>query len=876
MAGTRSPSRWTAAETNIRSASGSLGDQYGTVAMKVRLYKIASDLGIPNDVLVKKCRMLGFNVRNQMSTIEEAEVQAVRRAIEKEKQTPVRDKVLRAGVLIRKGVAKAKPRPAEEQVGALEAGVDEIAAQVQVAPPVSETLAAAELAAAQFPEQFPEVGEPAGTPAAVEPTPQPEPESVPSEPAAPEAVGPGMPRIIGRIELPRPASIAAQRSGGAGAAAGGEGESAAAAQARAGRRGVAEASRPSRRIEEMRTSVAPPWDVRMKRPRKKKVAPGTKTRKTEITTPKAQKRVVKIEGQISIHELAKAMEVKATEVLMRLIQMGMAGVHINSAIDVDTAKIVASDFSYEVEDVSFEEEGLLQPAAGVDEEVGEEKLEQRSPVVTVMGHVDHGKTSLLDRIRRTRVAQSEAGGITQSIGASEVVTEKGRIVFVDTPGHEAFTAMRARGAQVTDIVILVVAANDGVQAQTIESIDHAREAGVPIVVAINKMDLPNANPDRVRKDLADHGILSEDWGGETLIAEVSAETGQGIERLLDSITLQAEMLDLRANPERLGHGTVLEAKLDKGKGPVATVIITDGTLHTGDNVVAGATFGRVRAMTDYRGKPVQVAGPSTAVEIQGLNFVPLASDPVDSVRDPRKAQLIAESRASRAAAGVAEGMATPLADILSKIQAGEKAELKVILKADVQGSLEAVRAAVVKLATEKVGTAVIHASVGGITESDVNLASASGAIIVGFNVRPTGKARTSAEAEKVEIRMYTVIYDLLDDLRKMMVGLLAPVVEEVYLGRASVKETFNISKVGTVAGCEITEGRVNSGSHVRLLRDSAVVWTGKLRSLRHFKDDVREVVAGLECGIGLDGYNDVKAGDELEFFEEEQREATLD
>ncbi len=494
-----------------------------------------------------------------------------------------------------------------------------------------------------------------------------------------------------------------------------------------------------------------------------------------------------------------------------------------------------------------------------------------------MGHVDHGKTSLLDRIRKTRVASGEAGGITQSIGASEVETDRGRIVFVDTPGHEAFTEMRARGANVTDLVVLVVAANDGVQAQTIESIDHARAADVPIVVAINKMDLPNANPDRVRKELANHGILSEDWGGENLFREVSAETGMGIDELLDAILLQAEMLDLRANPERPAHGTVIEARLDKGKGPVATILIQDGTLRAGDTIVAGSAYGRVRAMTDFRGKPVKEAGPAMAVEVQGLGMLPNASDPVDVLADMKKSQLVAESRASKAAAAESpDGTGTALADILSRIRAGEKTELKIILKADVQGSLEAVRNAILQLGTEKVGTTVIHASVGGITESDVNLASASGAIVVGFNVRPAGKARAVADAEKVQVRMYTVIYDLLDDLRRSMVGMLEPVFEEVVLGSALVKQVFNISKLGMVAGCEITDGRVLSGSSARLVRDSAVVWTGKLRSLRHFKDDVREVGAGLECGIGLEGCNDVKAGDVMEFFEQREREAKLE
>jgi translation initiation factor IF-2 len=853
--------------------------------MKVRLYKIASDVGIQNADLVKKCRMLGFNVRNHMSTIEEAEVQVVKRAIERERQKPVKEKVLRAGVLLRKGVHKPKPAVTEEAPAAAAAPAPStsVPAEMPAAPAAGSgwpsdaaaepapALAEAASTAASVQEAATEVPSPspAEAPEVVEPAREAG-EPVPAEEADQAGDAGGMPRIVGRIELPKPLAKVASKPAPKATV-----ESEAAKQRVAARKG--DARRPARRIEEMRASAVPAWDARAKRPRKKKVAPGTKTKKTEITTPKAIKRVVRIEGQISLQELAKAMEVKATEVLMRLIKLGMTGVNINSSLDVDTAKIVATEFNYEVEDVSFEEDGLIQAAASSTEVADEAKLASRAPVVTVMGHVDHGKTSLLDYIRKSRVAKGEAGGITQSIGASEISTDKGRVVFIDTPGHEAFTEMRARGAQVTDVVVLVVAANDGVQAQTVESINHAKAAEVPIVVAVNKMDLPNANPERVRKELADHDLLSEDWGGETLFAEVSAETGQGVDRLLENLLLQAEMLDLKCNPDRPAHGSVIEAKLDKGKGPVASVLVTDGTLITGDNIVAGATFGRVRAMTNHLGKPVQQAEPSTAVEILGLNNVPLASDPVDAVADLKKAQLVADSRADKiAAAGAAETGGTALTDILSKIQAGEKAELKVILKADVQGSLEAVKAAILKLGTEKVGTSVIHASVGGITESDVNLASASGALIVGFNVRPAGKARRVAISEKVDIRMYTVIYDLLDDMRKSMIGMLEPVLEEVYLGKALVKQTFNISKLGTVAGCEITEGKVTRTASVRLVRDSAVVWTGKIGSLRHFKDDVKEVVAGLECGISIEGYNDIKAGDEMECFEEQEREATLE
>ena len=625
-----------------------------------------------------------------------------------------------------------------------------------------------------------------------------------------------------------------------------------------------------------RAGVVVPGAVTGGPARKRRMTPGAKGKKTEITTPKAIKRVIKIEGQITLLELAKRMGVKATELLMKLMGLGMAGVNINSTLDLDTAKIVAEEFGYEVESNVVEEVDMLADTRA--EETDEERKQRvpRSPIVTMMGHVDHGKTSLLDYIRKANVADGEAGGITQHIGAYRVRTPIGEVTFIDTPGHAAFAAMRARGANATDIVVLLCAANDGVMPQTIEAIQHARAAECPIIVAINKCDLQDADPGRAKRMLMEHGLVPEELGGDTIMVELSAKTGKGVDQLLEMLSLQAEVMELDANPLRPGAGVVLEAYLDKGRGPVANILIKEGTLRVGDILVAGAAHGRVRAMTDERGRKTAEAGPATPVEVLGLSSVPAAGDVVDVVADMKLAEKVTSARDERVRASIAPSMRPSLETLYSQLQNEEQAELKVVVKTDVQGTMEALREALEKLSTEKVKITVVGASCGGITESDVLLASTAGAIILGFNVRPAGKARSLADEQGVEIKIYSIIYELLDAVKAAMLGLLTPTTEEEVIGMAEVRETYNIPKHGTIAGSYVTEGKVMRNGFARLIRDSVQIWEGKVSSLRRFKDDVKEVVAGLECGIGLAGYNDIRVGDVVEFYLEKEVAATLE
>ncbi|MFO0667791.1 MAG: translation initiation factor IF-2 [Polyangiaceae bacterium] len=583
------------------------------------------------------------------------------------------------------------------------------------------------------------------------------------------------------------------------------------------------------------------------------------------------KKVIRIEENITLQAMAQRMSLKATELLMKLIGMGMTGIHINTSLDADTAKILASEFGWEVEDVAVSEEANIAMARGEEETTTlEEGVEIRSPVVTVMGHVDHGKTSLLDRIRKAKVAAGEAGGITQHIGAYKVPTGQGTVVFLDTPGHEAFTAMRARGAGVTDIVVLVVAADDGVMPQTKEAVAHAKAAKVPIIVAVNKIDKPTAEPDRVRRELVELGLQPEDWGGDTIYVNVSAVTGEGIDSLLEMISLQAEVLDLRATPKKPASGTVLEALLDRGRGPVARILVQDGTLRVGDFVLAGAGFGKVRAMTNEHGKAVHEAGPATPVEILGLSDVPGAGDPLHAVKDPKKAQEIAESRRSRAQKSLIPATAKVSLEELSKrVSDSGQLELRVIVKGDVQGSVEAVGDALSKLSGEKVRLLVVHAGVGAITEGDVNLAIAARAIIIGFNVRPAGKAGALAEENKIEIRMYSIIYQAVDDVKSAMEGLLPANLVEKLLGKAEVRQLFRI-KNATIAGSYVTQGMIRRNAIVRVVRDGNVVHDGKISALKRFKDDVKDVAEGFECGISVEGFNDLKELDMLECFEMEE------
>ncbi|HKD68228.1 MAG TPA: translation initiation factor IF-2 [Candidatus Binataceae bacterium] len=599
-------------------------------------------------------------------------------------------------------------------------------------------------------------------------------------------------------------------------------------------------------------------------PKKRRALPGKEQKKTEITTPKASKRVVRISEGVTVADLARNMGVKAAEVIKKLMVLGLMST-VNQVLDVDTATLVASEFGYNVENVAFDVEAAIE--AGGAEEVANGELVPRPPVVTVMGHVDHGKTSLLDAIRHTDVTAEEFGGITQHIGAYTVEVDGRPITFVDTPGHEAFTSMRARGAKVTDIVILVVAADEGVMPQTVEALNHARAAKVPIIVAINKIDRPEANLERVKQQLSENGLIPEDYGGDTITVGVSARTREGLDRLLEMILLQAEILDLKANPNRLARGTVIESELDRGRGAVATVLVQEGTLHQGDAFVAGTVYGRVRAMLNHLGQRVNEAGPAMPVEIFGLSGVPDPGTVLVAVADESKGRQVAEFRQAKEREGELQKTSrVSLEDLSQRMRAGEIKELKVIVKGDVQGSVEALSAYLRRLSTAEVKVDVIHASAGGISETDVSLAAASGAIIIGFNVRPEQKAAALAESESVDIRLYTVIYDAINEMREAMEGMLAPTYREKSLGRAEVRQVFNVSG-GTVAGSMVQDGKINRGSRVRLVRDSRVVWEGKVGSLRRFKDDVREVASGYECGIALENYGDVKPGDIIEAFE---------
>jgi translation initiation factor IF-2 len=555
--------------------------------------------------------------------------------------------------------------------------------------------------------------------------------------------------------------------------------------------------------------------------------------------------------------------VKAAEVIKALMKMGSM-VTINQVLDQDTAMIVVEDMGHVAKRAKLDDpEAFLTEAAE-----SSAPLEPRAPVVTVMGHVDHGKTSLLDYIRRTRVASGEAGGITQHIGAYHVETPRGVVTFLDTPGHEAFTAMRARGAKVTDLVVLVVAADDGVMPQTIEAVHHAKAAKVPLVVAVNKIDKPEAQPERIRQELVAHQVVPEDWGGDTMFVDVSAKTGKNIDGLLESVLLQAEVLELKAPKETPAKGIVIESRLDKGRGPVATILVQSGTLRRGDVVLAGAVFGRVRAMLDENGHAVPQAGPSIPVEIQGLSDVPTAGEELIVLGDERKAREIALFRQGKFRdVKLAKQQAAKLEGMFDQMAAGESKTLSLIIKADVQGSVEALAHALQKLSTDEVKVNVVHSGVGAITESDINLALASNAVVVGFNTRADATAKKLISAHGVDVRYYNVIYDAVDEVKAAMSGMLAPEKKESVTGLVEVRQVFHISKVGTVAGCYVLEGVVKRSSHVRVLRDSIVIHTGELDSLKRFKDDVREVKAGFECGLSVKNFSDLKLGDQLEVFE---------
>jgi translation initiation factor IF-2 len=837
---------------------------------KVRVYEVARELGVENRDLIQRIATLGIQVRNHMSVLDPVEVDRIKRSLGKDRGEAMVEERIRPTVVRRK--RRKKTEEAEP-----------VAADAPAAPPV-EAPAPEPVSAVPEPAREPvvepepapvevpvEVEPPAPRPVAAGPEPAPEPRAAEPAPAAePSAEGEEQDRFAHDALPP-----GVMRRGKAKA------PSATPLSEGARRRIVAEhaAQReqhaPRRREIRGRSSIGPTGRPQG-RPGKKRLQPGKKPKQTEITVPSAQKRVIRIDDNVQLQTLAQRMSLKATDVLMKLMELGVSGVHINSTLDADTAAVLAGEFNYEVENVARSEDEIVGDARGEFEDKAGDR-QHRPPVVTVMGHVDHGKTSLLDKIREADVVAGEAGGITQHIGAYRVDTSRGTVVFLDTPGHEAFTAMRARGAQATDIVILVVAADDGVMPQTKEAVAHAQAAKVPIVVAVNKIDKPEANPDTVKNELAALGLQPEDWGGETIFIPCSAITGEGVDALLENVLLQAELLELTANAAIPAEGVVLEAYLDRGRGPVANVLIRDGSLDAGDYVVAGGSWGRVRAMTDDRGNQLPSAGPATPVEVLGLAELPAAGDLFYEVTDQRKAQQVAGARKKPGTTSAAPtGGLRGLDQFQALMQSGDVRELRLVVKADVQGSVEALQSSLTDLATEKVKVNVIHTGVGGITENDVMLASASQAIVLGFNVRPQGKASSTAKKEAVEIRTYSVIYEAIDEVKAAMKGLLAPKIVQEDLGKAEVRQTFGIPKIGTIAGCMVLEGKINRGAQARLVRDGVVVWEGPMGSLRRFKEDTKEVQAGMECGIGLQGFNDVKEQDIIECYEEKQVEATLE
>ena len=627
------------------------------------------------------------------------------------------------------------------------------------------------------------------------------------------------------------------------------------------------AQKPKKQIMKESVRAAGGLDDEWRRSKKPKKQQNSQPRPEPVKIEKAYMTAEKI----TVKDLTERIGKPAGEIIKKLLLLGIMAT-INQELDYDTAQLVCSEFGIELE---MKKEKTYEETLEEEEsqEDNPEDLVPRPPVVTIMGHVDHGKTSLLDCIRRTHVTASEAGGITQHIGAYTAEIHDQKITFLDTPGHEAFTAMRMRGAQCTDIVVLVVAADDGIMPQTVEAINHSKAAGVPIIVAINKMDKPTANPDRVKQELTEHELVPEDWGGDVICVPVSAATEMGIDNLLEMILLTAEMKELKANPNRPARGTIIEARLDKGRGPVATLLVQSGTIHVGDNIVAGTAYGRVRAMVNDKGERIQDAGPSTPVEIIGFNDVPDAGDIITAVDDDSLSRRVAEERKDKLRAALIKNQQkASLDDLFSQISAGQIKDLNLIIKADVQGSVEAVKQSLEKLSNDEVRVRCIHGGVGAITETDIMLASASNAIIIGFNVRPDNNVREIAEREKIDIRLYRVIYNAIEDVEKAMKGMLAPKFREVVLGSAQVRQVFKVTGAGTVAGCYVTDGKVVRNAQARLLRDSVVIHEGKVDSLKRFKDDAREVAAGYECGMGFESYNDIKEGDVIECFQMEEIE----
>jgi len=861
--------------------------------MGKRVYEVAKELGVESKELIKRLQDSGEVIKDHLAPLSREQEEKIRKAFAVPRDGEVQVKKMAGGRIVRRRAgASATPGAGEH---------DDQAAEAQVAPETAETkldAAAPSTDAAQA----------EGSAVAAAPT-----DAQATEAVAQVVTAPVVEAVAVAPEVPAGGSVPAAQVVAADARpAGAPAETAAEAKERgereeAQRRGKqkpvkAEEPRASqisdkekeeekkkggrKLVFDRRRGVISLQDFTVadeeperfdQRPQSRRrpqrpVPRRGKPMKTLVTLPSAQKRHIRMEGDdITVSDLAHRMSVKTADLIRKLVALGIMA-SMNQSLDYDTAALLCADYGFTIEKVGFD---ICAQLAEVED--SPEDMVYRSPVITVMGHVDHGKTTLLDQIRNADVASHEAGGITQHIGAYKVKTDGGEIVFLDTPGHEAFTAMRARGASATDIVILMVAADDGVMAQTKEAIAHARDSGAPIIVAINKIDKPDANLDKTKQELAQEGLISEEWGGDTIICEISAKKGIGIDRLKEMILLQSEVMELKANPNKAARGVVLESSLDRNLGPVATVLIQSGTLRLGDAVISGMSSGRVRTMIDDKGRTISEAGPSTPVRVAGLDNVPDAGEVLAVVCDEKKAREIAEhqmelNRKARSAAGVAR---VSLEDLFTMVQAGDVQELKVIVKADVQGSMAPLVDSVVKLKHPKISLKVIYQAVGNVAESDVNLAIASNAVIVGFNVAVDPKARALADQEKVDIKKYSVIYDVIDDLRKAMEGLLAPRLVAKLIGKAEVRQVFAVSKVGKIAGSYVFEGLVNRGCTVQVMREGKKMFEGKLFSLKRFKDDAREVKAGFECGIGVDGFEEIAEKDILEFYEFEEVHETI-
>jgi len=844
---------------------------------KIRAYKLAEELGIERNEFVEQAGTHGVELKNAMASLDEAQVELLREKLgggtKAKRNVDERRLEGKAGTTVVRRRRKKAPEPEPEPT-------PEVAAVEDVAPEV-----ATEDAATGVPEP---IAEDAETPGAEDITPSvgdedvaATPEPVAAEGAATDAaVAPAVSPVAPSGPAAGPSGPARETKPGTGASDAGGGQDKKGKQRKRVREVVnlQEQEQFARQI----TSRGP-QQRRAPTPAQRPMI-NPRARRRDKLSPKpspvaaaSQTRLVKVAGDISVGELAKQAGLKAPAIQGKLMALGIM-VSVNQRIDFETVEKIAVEMGFEAQDVGFKEEEFLDTAPAPEGEVVEETGNEvpRPPVITVMGHVDHGKTSLLDAIRQTKVTEGEAGGITQHVGAYQVESKGQRLTFIDTPGHAAFTAMRARGAAVTDLVVLVIAATEGPMPQTVEAIEHAQAANCPIVVAVNKCDLPEADPEKARQRLTEHNLVPEEFGGDVVCVNVSAKTGDGLDQLLEMLALQAELLELKADPDRRASGSVLEARLDKGRGAVATLLVQDGTLKKGDTIVVGTEWGRVRQMQNDDGKNVKAADPSTPVQITGLGGVPPAGAAFHVVENDRVAKQIVDHREDQARGQVAAPKPRmTLDEFYAQAEAEGAKELTVVLKADVQGTCEAARDSLEKLSTDEVSLRVLSSSVGAITENDVNLASASGTIVLGYNVRPDPTARRLADSEGIEIRTYSIIMEMLDDVKAAMAGLLPNVVTEKMLGRAEILETFTIPKVGTIAGSRIVEGKAVRHAHCRLVRDGVQIYQGTVGSLRRFKDDVKEVINGMECGIGISTYNDVKVGDVIEIFELEETPATL-